>query len=78
MPSQAVLLIGLAMPPVIMHEYGHSFDSQLFGFTYLFAVGIPSALGADWTELRANRYAARYFGRRFGVNWSRFEKEYPR
>ena len=36
-----------------MHEYGHSFDSQLYGVSYLFAVGIPSAGSASrsrWIE----------------------------
>lgn len=30
-----------------MHEYGHSFDSQIFGISYLFAVGIPSLIDAS-------------------------------
>ena len=28
--------------PLFMHEYGHTFDSQRFGISYLFAVGLPS------------------------------------
>jgi hypothetical protein len=32
---------------MFMHEYGHTFDSQIFGPAYLFAVGIPSALSAS-------------------------------
>jgi hypothetical protein len=28
-----------------MHEYGHTFDSKLFGLSYLFGVGIPSIFG---------------------------------
>ena len=30
-----------------MHEYGHTFDSQIFGLSYLFAVGIPSLKSAN-------------------------------
>lgn len=33
--------------PLYMHEYGHTFDSQIFGLSYLFAVGIPSANSAS-------------------------------
>ncbi len=45
-----------------MHEYGHTFDSQIFGWSYLLAIGIPSITGAEWTERRADRHAERYFG----------------
>jgi hypothetical protein len=72
-----------------MHEYGHTFDSQLYGLSYLFAIGIPSLRSANgsttinpvtglsshdifWTERRANRHAANYFGQ-FGIDWSNFE-----
>lgn len=33
--------------PLFMHEYGHTFDSQIFGPSYLFAVGIPSVISAS-------------------------------
>ena len=67
---------------------GHYIDSQIFGLSYLFAVGIPSAISArkandiendlyrrdthDFfsTEKRANRRAARYFKKHYGINWS--------
>jgi hypothetical protein len=42
------------------HEYGHTKDSKLFGWAYLFTIGIPSASGADWTEDRANKHAENY------------------
>jgi hypothetical protein len=42
------------------HEYGHTKDSQIFGLSYLLAIGLPSALGAEWTETRANNWAWRY------------------
>ena len=29
-------------------------------------------------EMRANKYAAEYFGQYFGVNWNNFETQYPR
>lgn len=31
---------------MFMHEYGHTFDSRLFGLSYLFAIGIPSIFSA--------------------------------
>lgn len=64
--------------PLYMHEYGHTRDSRIFGFGYLFGIGIPSASGAEWTERRANRHAARYFGRYYGVDWTPFELNWPR
>ena len=42
------------------HEHGHTKDSQIFGLSYLLAIGLPSALGAEWTETRANNWAWRY------------------
>jgi hypothetical protein len=69
-----------------MHEYGHTFDSRTFGFSYLFAVGIPSLISANnsnpvsgklysthdifWTELRANKRAKKYFGKYYGIDWN--------
>ena len=51
----------------IAHEYGHVKDSKLFGWLYLFIIGIPSILNAwldftecyydFWTEKRANKNA---------------------
>jgi len=63
--------------PLFMHEYGHTFDSQIFGPLYLPGIGIPSAAGAQWTEIRANRHAARYFEKHFDVDWTPFIREYP-
>jgi len=37
--------------PIYMHEYGHTIDSRLFGPSYLFAVGIPSAISAAKSKL---------------------------
>jgi RHS repeat-associated protein len=72
--------------PLFMHEYGHTIDSRLFGFSYLFAIGIPSIFSANkakndpsyhhyeyWTETRANRRAEKYFKKHFNINWN-----YPR
>lgn len=75
--------------PLYMHEYGHYIDSQRSGPTYLFAIGLPSAISASresggnspegfwtydhsyyWTETRANKNAADYFGKYYGVNWN--------
>jgi hypothetical protein len=70
-------------------------DSRLFGVSYLFAIGIPSAISAGsstqvsgepqgvyshdlyWTERRANKRAAKYFRRYYGVNWDIYETYYP-
>ena len=80
--------------PLFMHEYGHTLDSRLFGISYLFVIGIPSIISAAnstkvedggvtthdfrWYEMRANRHAAKYFKKYFGVDWEKYEKEYPR
>ena len=88
--------------PLFMHEYGHTFDSQIFGAFYLPVVGLPSLISAAtatqvagrptgvythdfrWYERSANRHAARYFGKHYGVNWNRsyrtstIEDFYPR
>jgi hypothetical protein len=74
-----------------MHEYGHTIDSRAFGLSYLFAVGIPSIFSADnstwqqekgysthdeyWTEVRANKRAAKYFKRYFNIDWT--YSDYP-
>jgi len=42
------------------HEYGHTFDSQLYGLSYLLSIGLPSVIGAEWTERRANNWAWKY------------------
>jgi hypothetical protein len=75
--------------PLYMHEYGHTFDSQIYGLSYLFAVGIPSVMSANdavydpntggsshdvfWTERRANRHAASYFRKHYNIDWNRYE-----
>jgi hypothetical protein len=60
-------------------------DSRLFGVSYLFAIGIPSAISAGkhdgthnsyWMGKRANRQAARYFGKYYGVEWN-YANDYP-
>ena len=66
-----------------MHEFGHTADSQRFGPLYLPVIGLSSLVSAMgkgdhnifWTEIRANRHAKKYFGKRYGVNWS--EWGYP-
>ena len=71
--------------PMFMHEYGHTIDSRLFGFSYLLAIGIPSIISAGrnknhlgyWTEIRANKRAKRYFSRYYNIDWSIYEKLYP-
>ena len=74
--------------PMYMHEYGHTIDSRAFGLSYLFGIGIPSLFSAAkkdgghkkyWTETRANRRAAKYFGKYYGVNWMDYDiiNRYP-
>lgn len=64
---------------VYMHEYGHTFDSQIMGSFYvpIMAMFSTSAGRDGWTEVRANNHAARYFGNRFGIDWADFEKQFP-
>ena len=33
--------------PLFMHEYGHTFDSRIYGMSYLLAIGVPSIFSAD-------------------------------
>ena len=83
-------MILITKHPVLMHEYGHTFDSRKFGLAYLFTIGIPSAISADnsskengnnhrwfWTELRANNAAKDYFEKNYNnINWSLYEDIY--
>jgi RHS repeat-associated protein len=88
--------IDILKDPLFMHEYGHTFQSQIWGPLYLPALGLPSIISAGtsrpigggltshsvrWYEMQANRFAARYFGRNYGVDWTNFEpplNRYPR
>jgi hypothetical protein len=65
---------------LFMHEYGHYRQSRLWGPLYLPLIGLPSALGAHWTELDANRRSARYLKRRFNFDWHEgyFSADSPR
>ena len=67
---------------VFMHEYGHNFDSQMWGWLYLTVVGFNSAYWAIkdpsiqhgiLVERWANRHAARYFN---DTDWN--DKNNPR
>lgn len=66
-----------------MHEFGHTADSQRFGWLYLPVIGLPSLLNAIgkgdhnvfWTEIRANRHAKRYFTKHHSIAWN--ESGYP-
>lgn len=68
---------------ICMHEFGHTADSQLFGWFYLPLIGLPSlvsALGKGdhnifWTEIRANSHAKKYFGKHYSITWN--ESGYP-
>lgn len=71
--------------PLLLHEYGHTIDSNIFGWFYLFVIGIPSihsAMGKGnhqifWTEKRANRKIKRYAKKYHDIAWNAFEDEYP-
>ena len=68
---------------ICMNEFGHTKDSQLFGWAYLPVIGLPSLLSAFgkgnhnvfWTELRANGHAKNYFGKYYSIAWN--EAGYP-
>ena len=67
----------------VMHEYGHTFDSRIWGPSYLIAIGAPSLLSANkanktgnsayhrekWYERSASRKAKNYFSK-YGVIWN--------
>ena len=65
-----------------MHEFGHTVDSQRFGWAYLPVIGLASlksALGKGnhrvfWTEIRANSHSKKYFGKHYGIAW---DESYP-
>lgn len=68
---------------ICMHEFGHTVDSQRFGWLYLPVVGLPSLISAFgkgdhnvfWTEIRANHHAKRYFSNNYNIAWN--ENGYP-
>lgn len=68
---------------ICQHEFGHTFDSQRFGWLYLPVIGLPSLISAFgkgnhnvfWTEIRANRHAKRFFSKYYSVAWN--EHGYP-
>ena len=68
---------------ICMHEFGHTADSQRFGWAYLPFIGLPSLISAFgkgdhnifWTELRANSHAKKYFGKFYSIAWN--ETGYP-
>ena len=59
------------------HEYGHTKDSQRFGPLYLNVIGVPSALGSQWTETRANNLAWIYAYRYNYMNRWLYPYDYP-
>jgi RHS repeat-associated protein len=77
--------------PLFMHEYGHYIESQKFGpgaiylgvCSYLDLIKSKPIAGTNltthkvfWTEKRANRNAAEYFGKYYNVDWSKYTN-YP-
>ena len=68
---------------MFMHEYGHSIDSQTWGFLYLLAIGIPSGLselidhdhhGTFYTEELANFWGVTYFN---NIEWNTEDNQLP-
>ena len=61
------------------HEYGHTFQSQIWGPAYLLVIGIPSLCSAlftknhhqRWYERQTDHFAKQYFGKFFGVEHER-------
>ena len=62
--------------PLFMHEYGHIKDSKIFGLSYIVAIGLFSACGAEWTEIRANKHAKTYFEHYYDVDWNGYSPYY--
>src|SRR5690606_11221350 len=69
--------------PLYMHEYGHTFQSERYGISYLFAIGIPSMFSAKSDdhhtksyERQANRWARRYL-EQHNIHWHLDESRYP-
>ena len=66
-----------------MHEFGHTADSQRFGWLYLPFIGLSSLMSAMgkgnhnvfWTEVRANNHAKKYFTKHYSIAWN--ESGYP-
>ena len=64
---------------LLMHEYGHTFQSQIWGPGYLFFIGIPSLYSAlftndhhnRWYEKQTDQFAESYFTKHFGVGYRR-------
>ncbi len=52
---------------MLRHEYGHYIQSQRNGFLFLPKYGIPSAAGAEWTEVDAEFRSDQYFIRHYGT-----------
>lgn len=79
----------LISAPLYRHEYGHTFQSQIWGPGYLLAIGLPSLISAAtsrkipgtlqtthenrWYETQATRFAAKYFNRYFRLHRSPFK-----
>ena len=53
----------------IQHEYGHSRQSLMLGWLYLFIVGIPSIIWAGCFSRYRSKYNVSYYSR-FPENWA--------
>jgi hypothetical protein len=61
---------------LLRHEYGHYRQSQMNGWAYLPKYGIPSAAGADWTEIDAEYRSDQYFNDQYFFNRGRYSSDY--
>ena len=53
----------------IRHEYGHSRQSLMLGWLYLFIVGVPSIIWAGCFSKYRSKYNISYYSR-FPENWA--------
>jgi RHS repeat-associated protein len=70
---------GVINEPILMHEYGHTFDSQIFGPYYALVIGPMSLYSASsrfsgnhrdqWYEQSPNYHASKYFEDYYDVDW---------
>lgn len=48
------------LTPIVVHEYGHTIQSCILGPLYLFVVGIPSFIWANYPRFERNRRRGKY------------------
>lgn len=61
-------LIGVGIPSAISARKARPIEGEEYTNTHSF----------HRVEIRANRRAAKYFKKHYGIDWNNFENEYPR